>query len=225
MPSLVDYKGFKIVLPVPAGEAGSALNDNFKALADRFFLTVMHIHALGRQNTPPPSPADGDVWIVGTAPVSDWASHANAVALFFAGGWAFIDPSDGWLSYVTSTQTDLYFASGAWQQKSAGAQGYQFGVLYSGTTPDSIDPSRPLPPGWSANFAGAILTIQHNVGRPPSTVTYLGYNAGTYRFRYPTTVSQMSVSEATFDTHFSMSVGTSTTGSASGAHCIVQLLW
>lgn len=41
------------------------------------------------QNTPPGSPAAGDVYIVGTSPTGAWAGRANAVAVYY-GGWKFL---------------------------------------------------------------------------------------------------------------------------------------
>lgn len=46
--------------------------------------------ALGLQNAPPGSPADGDVYIVGTSPTGAWAGKANCVAIRLGAAWYFL---------------------------------------------------------------------------------------------------------------------------------------
>lgn len=46
-------------------------------------------------DAPPIAPADGQSWVVGAAPVGDWAGHAHAVASWTAGGWRFQDAIAG----------------------------------------------------------------------------------------------------------------------------------
>ena len=48
-------------------------------------------------NDPPPAPADGDRYIVGSSPTGAWASNARDVATWDDGGstWTFEDPSSG----------------------------------------------------------------------------------------------------------------------------------
>ena len=43
-------------------------------------------------NTPPGSPADGDVYIIGSAPTGGWAGQANKIAVRHLGAWVF-EPS------------------------------------------------------------------------------------------------------------------------------------
>jgi Protein of unknown function (DUF2793) len=42
------------------------------------------------QNTPPVSPTEGQVWIVGTVPTGAWVGHANQLAGWFGGAWLFV---------------------------------------------------------------------------------------------------------------------------------------
>lgn len=41
------------------------------------------------RNSPPTSPADGNAYIIGTAPTGAWAGRSNSLAVYY-GGWKFI---------------------------------------------------------------------------------------------------------------------------------------
>ncbi len=45
---------------------------------------------------PPPSPQDGEAYLVPPAAVAEWVGHAGELALWANGGWAFITPRIGW---------------------------------------------------------------------------------------------------------------------------------
>lgn len=44
---------------------------------------------------PPPSPAIGDVYIIGTAPTGAWAGQPGKLAEYTTAGWSIINPPDG----------------------------------------------------------------------------------------------------------------------------------
>lgn len=46
-------------------------------------------------DSPPASPAEGQCFIVGSAPTGAWAGHAGAIAGYAAGGWRFVAPVAG----------------------------------------------------------------------------------------------------------------------------------
>lgn len=48
------------------------------------------VGAISQTNTPPGSPVDGDLYIVGTAPTGAWAGRANKLALRYGGAWQFV---------------------------------------------------------------------------------------------------------------------------------------
>lgn len=78
--------------------------------------------AKGVANAAPGSPADGDVYIVGTA----WGSFAtNDVVLYRAGTWYGFAPFDGWLKYRTDTDTFYRYDAG-WAAFSGGGGGPTF---------------------------------------------------------------------------------------------------
>src|SRR6185295_16253008 len=50
-------------------------------------------------NTPPGSPASGDLYIVGGAPTGAWSGQANKLG-YYDQGWHFITPSEGMTLWV-----------------------------------------------------------------------------------------------------------------------------
>lgn len=56
-------------------------------------LQALALGAIAHTNTPPGSPADGDTYILKSAPTGAWTGHANKIATFL-GGWIFIPGND-----------------------------------------------------------------------------------------------------------------------------------
>lgn len=52
------------------------------------------VGAINLTNTPPGSPADGDMYVCGTAPTGAWAGKANKLAFRYGGSWRFIPGND-----------------------------------------------------------------------------------------------------------------------------------
>ena len=53
----------------------------------------------GESGSPPPAPADGECWIVGTSANGPWDGHDGDLAFFTAGAWLFAPPQPGWQVY------------------------------------------------------------------------------------------------------------------------------
>lgn len=52
-------------------------------------LQALQLGAEGQQDSPPGSPTDGQVYVVGAAPTGAWSGRANCVAIWL-GGWFFV---------------------------------------------------------------------------------------------------------------------------------------
>ncbi len=67
-------------------------------------------------NTPPGSPADGDTYIVGTAPTGAWQGKQNFIAVYRANmtAWQMYQPRPGWRCRVVDENADVFFSGGAW---------------------------------------------------------------------------------------------------------------
>ena len=68
-------------------------------------------------NTPPGSPVDGDMYIVGSAPTGSWASYAGYVAKWSAliAAWEFYSPKNGWQFQSNSAREIYRRTGGAWE--------------------------------------------------------------------------------------------------------------
>ena len=65
-------------------------------------------------DVPPANPAAGEGWIVGDAPVGDWAGNARAIAGWTDGGWRFVAPRAGMRVWSAADGCDLRFVDGGW---------------------------------------------------------------------------------------------------------------
>jgi VCBS repeat-containing protein len=88
-------------------------------------------------NTPPGSPAEGDTYIVGTAPTGAWSTYGDYnIALYTAGAWVRIIPQAGWLAYVQDEDLFYYYdvsvSPDAWSvlTTGGGVAAYQRSIYY-----------------------------------------------------------------------------------------------
>lgn len=78
---------------------------------------VMNNGAISRVTaTPPGSPADGDLYIVGPSPTGDWSGHADALT-YFDQIWRFITPLEGMTLWVNDEDTLYIYSGSVWQSQ------------------------------------------------------------------------------------------------------------
>lgn len=63
--------------------------------------------------TPPGSPTDGDVYIVGASATGIWAGSDNKIAIY-NGGWSIIAQQLGWMAYIQDSDFFRYWDGTAW---------------------------------------------------------------------------------------------------------------
>jgi len=68
-------------------------------------------------NTPPGSPVDGDMYIVGSAPTGSWASYAGYIAKWSSllAAWEFYLPKNGWQFQSNSAREIYRRTGGVWE--------------------------------------------------------------------------------------------------------------
>lgn len=81
------------------------------------------------RNDPPPSPAPGSCFIVGSAPTGQWAGMAAALALFTDAGWRFAGPVEGMQALVKPSSTWATYRSGAWELGTVRAERVMIGGI------------------------------------------------------------------------------------------------
>lgn len=64
-------------------------------------------------NTPPVSPSNGDLYILGGSPTGDWATHADEIA-YYQSGWSFIGANEGMTIWVSDEDKQYSFDGANW---------------------------------------------------------------------------------------------------------------
>lgn len=64
--------------------------------------------------TPPPAPAAGDHYIVGTGATGVWMGQDNNIALFDQSSWVFVAAKAGWRAGVVANNSILFFDGSSW---------------------------------------------------------------------------------------------------------------
>ncbi|HBM91008.1 MAG TPA: hypothetical protein DD400_03915, partial [Rhodospirillaceae bacterium] len=71
-------------------------------------------------STPPASPSDGDVYIVGGSATDAWSGREDDLAFYFS-GWRFKTPEAGWQVYVTAESAFALFDGSSWSMRTIDA--------------------------------------------------------------------------------------------------------
>lgn len=66
------------------------------------------------------TPAEGQAWIVGPAPVGVWSSKAGQIAAYVTGAWLFLAPKQGWKAYIIAEATTATYSGTTWINNTAG---------------------------------------------------------------------------------------------------------
>jgi hypothetical protein len=91
--------------------------------------------------SPPPSPAEGDRYIVAAAPTGAWAGWADRIARYEDGSWTALDPGPGTLAWVVDEGALHVWTGAAWTNLSlALAVAQNLTRLGVGTAADATNP-------------------------------------------------------------------------------------
>jgi hypothetical protein len=113
MEELMDDRSARLSLPLlAAGQAQKELTHN-EALGLLDLLVQPVVQSAG-DNVPPPAPIAGQCWIVGAAPIADWAGQAGAIAGWTDGGWRFVAAVEGLVAWVAEDTGIARFYEGSW---------------------------------------------------------------------------------------------------------------
>lgn len=158
--------------------------------------------------TPPAAPAEGQRWIVGTAPTEAWIGAAGRIASWADGAWTFFTPLDGWIAWDRATAVLLVWsaASGSWVPLVSGSfPDDRFTLL------DNLDPTKKV----QFQLAGLATGTTRTLALPNADTTLAGLGLAQ-TFTGATTFSgTFTASGAT--TALGTSTATSTASLGSGA--------
>lgn len=65
-------------------------------------------------NAPPVSPAEGDLYVVGTAGTGDWSGHSENVAFYYNAAWLFFAPIEGMFAWDQTSNSLKYYDGADW---------------------------------------------------------------------------------------------------------------
>lgn len=103
----------RFALPMLA--AGQAQKELFHNEALAIVDAIAHPAALSIGDTSPPAtPEPGQCWIVGDAPVGDWAGRSGTLACWTEGGWRFVEPVDGMTVWLSPAGIAARYSGGGW---------------------------------------------------------------------------------------------------------------
>jgi hypothetical protein len=71
-------------------------------------------------NTPPASPAESDLYIIGPSPTGVWAGKSKQLAVYTGGTWVYIPPKEGVCFWVMDEDVVYVYNGTAWVTLSAG---------------------------------------------------------------------------------------------------------
>lgn len=68
-------------------------------------------------NTPPASPSEGDLYIIGAAPTGAWAGNGGKVTRWssLTAAWEFYAPKNGWMIQSNSARESYRYTGSAWE--------------------------------------------------------------------------------------------------------------
>lgn len=108
------------------------------------------VQAIG-PSTVPTAPTLGQCWIVGAAPVGEWAGQAGSIAAWTMGGWRFVAPFEGMMVWSIGDSLMTRRAGAVWTVGELTAAKLSVGGQ------QVVGARRPAIPGPSA---GSIVDIQ-----------------------------------------------------------------
>lgn len=74
-------------------------------------------------NTPPGSPVEGDLYIVGTAGTGAWSGHNEEVAVYYNASWLFMAPIEGMFAWDQTANSLRRYDGADWVAYTVGAGG------------------------------------------------------------------------------------------------------
>lgn len=94
------------------GQAQKELSHN-EALALIDLLTQPNVIGFAI-DTPPATPAPGNMWVIGAAPTGLWAGRPHHLAGWTEGGWRFVPPFEGLMVWLAEVAVIARFSAGGW---------------------------------------------------------------------------------------------------------------
>lgn len=100
---------------------------------------VVQISVLDRDLTaPPPSPVEGNRYLVAGGASGAWSGHSGKIAAWQDGGWIFYSPRTGWIAYVADEGVLIAYSGSAWNSVSASSSVALLGINATADTTNRL---------------------------------------------------------------------------------------
>lgn len=66
------------------------------------------------QDTPPTTPTEGDLYIIGNSPTADWAGLSKYLACYIGGAWKTLAPKEGWRVWNRDLSRPIVYKNNFW---------------------------------------------------------------------------------------------------------------
>ncbi len=125
---------------------------------------------------PPPSPVDGDRYLVALSPTGDWLGQTGQLALRMEGAWRFIAPRKGWRVWIEAENLLLIFNGTSWTPPPAPSQFQSLTLLGVNATADATNKLAVSSASVLFNNAGAGVQFKVNKNAAADTASLLFQN-------------------------------------------------
>ncbi|TAE82623.1 MAG: DUF2793 domain-containing protein [Alphaproteobacteria bacterium] len=124
------------------------------------------------QQTPPASPQNGDVYILGASPTGAWAGYAHHLA-YYDQIWRFIPPRIGATYWVHSEKSFFVYHNAIWQRATYGTMAVSERSLFI-----------PAPLMHPASTNGCAALATHTLGSNKPELRTLDFDASAIEYAY-----------------------------------------
>lgn len=134
---------------------------------------IVQCAAIDRTNTPPGSPADGDVYLLSTTPTGVWSGKANHIAYYDDSTWHFITPREGMNVWVKDEDISYIYSGSAWGSLVSLLSFQNIPLLGVNTTADSTNKLAVASDAVLFNHNGTSSQIKVNKAAAGNTASHL----------------------------------------------------
>ena len=99
-------------LNLPVLFPGQAQKEFYVNKAHAILDAIIHPVIEGMATEAPPSPAEGEGWIVLAPAQGDWADHDDTIATFTAGEWLYTPPTQGMQVFDRVASRRMFYMNG-----------------------------------------------------------------------------------------------------------------